>query len=68
MTSSAGVRRGERADRERIVVGTEHRRVVDLPADSGCPDGTEHSCRAQALSWIGSRRHGDGHDVHAHRP
>ncbi|SDL89262.1 hypothetical protein SAMN05660642_01158 [Geodermatophilus siccatus] len=41
MTSSAGVRRGERFDREQIVVHTEHRRVVvDLPADSGSPDVT----------------------------
>lgn len=68
MTSSAGVRRGEWSDRERTVVGTEHRRVADLPVDSGCPDGTEHSRRSQAPSRIGSRRHGDGHQVHAHRP
>ncbi|MGY1760846.1 hypothetical protein ACI79G_20310 [Geodermatophilus sp. SYSU D00779] len=41
MTSSAGVRRGERFDREQIAVDTEHRRVVvDLLADSGSPDVT----------------------------
>ncbi len=41
MTSSAGVRRGERFDREQVVVDTGHRRVVvDLLADSGFPDVT----------------------------
>ena len=54
MTSSAGVRRGERFDREQIVVA----RVAQ----------EEGATAWQALSRIRSRRHGDGHDVHAHRP
>ena len=53
MTSSAGVRRGERFDREHIVVARVAR---------------EDATAWQALSRIRSRRHGDGHDVHAHRP
>ncbi len=54
MTSSAGVRRGERFDREQIVVA----RVAQ----------EEDATAWQALGRIRSRRHGDGHDVHAHRP
>jgi hypothetical protein len=53
MTSSAGVRRGEWFDREQVAPS----RVAQ-----------EGATAWQALSRIGSRRHGDGHDVHAHRP
>jgi hypothetical protein len=53
MTSSAGVRRGERFDREQFVVARVAR---------------EDATAWQALGRIRSRRHGDGHDVHAHRP
>ncbi len=42
MTSSTGIRRGERYDREQIVVDLEHRQVVvDLLAESGFADVTE---------------------------
>jgi hypothetical protein len=53
MTSSAGVRRGERFDRAQVVVA----RVAQ-----------EGATAWQALGRIRSCRHGDGHDVHAHRP
>jgi hypothetical protein len=54
MTSSAGVRRGERFDREQVVVA----RVAQEKGATAW----------RALGRIRSRRHGDGHDVHAHRP
>ena len=55
MTSSAGVRRGERFDREQIVVDSEHRRVVvDLLADSGSPavTGTDEPLPAPGLTLL----------------
>ncbi len=54
MTSSAGVRRGERFDREQVVVEEHRRVVVDLLADNGSPDvtGTDQPLPALGLTLL----------------